>query len=91
MEEELGGQPWQELAEADVAQLDEHCQLAYDMGEMAESLVHGIREEGIELDYSPDSLQLLEQVLTAMYALFRHADGGPGCSTEPFLRSTSSI
>jgi hypothetical protein len=60
-------QPWQELPQAHVEQLDEDGQLAYDMGELAQQLSQQVMPGGARLDFTPASLTALERMLTAMY------------------------
>jgi hypothetical protein len=65
--DESSAQLWQALPPSALAQLDEDGQLAYEMGELAQQIAQEKLPGGIQLDFTPDSIQVLERMLTALY------------------------
>ena len=62
--------PWQEMPSAAVELLDEDGRLAYEMGQIAQRIAQDKLPGGVQLDFSPGSIQVLEQLLTVLYDNF---------------------
>jgi hypothetical protein len=58
---------WQPLPQEQVAKLSKDEALAYQMGEIAEDIAQKFLEDDILMDFSEDSLHLLERFLGKLY------------------------